>query len=272
MSKFSALSSQWWRDPLNGPFAGLHAMNAVRVPLIRRAMRNDFLPGRGLVTPDAALPLLGLSVLDVGCGGGILSEALARLGATVTGLDASQSNVEAARAHAAGDPALGGRLHYLCSTAEALAAEGARYHGVVCSEVVEHVASPAPFLATLTTLLRPGGHLVLTTINRTQASFWGAIVGAEYVLRLVPPGTHEWAKFVTPGEVQGVLEGQGLRVEKVTGLFYDPLFQRWGTTERLDINYAIVAMKPQLEGREEEAEEEEEEGGGGGGGVGGLKK
>jgi 2-polyprenyl-6-hydroxyphenyl methylase/3-demethylubiquinone-9 3-methyltransferase len=105
---------------------------------------------------------------------------------------------------------------------------------------------------------------VLTTINRTQASFWGAIIGAEYVLRIVPPGTHEWAKFVTPGEVQGVLEGQGLRVEKVTGLFYDPLFQRWGTTERLDINYAIVAMKPQLvgrEGEEEEAGKEVEEGG-----------
>jgi len=219
-------------------------MNGVRVPLIRRAMRNDFLSARGLSTPSASLPLQGLNVLDVGSGGGILSEALARLGAEVTGVDACESNVLAAREHAQCDPVTASRINYVCGSAEALVAAGRQFDGVVCSEVVEHVASPGPFLSSLCTLLRPGGHLVVTTINRTQLSFWGAVVAAEYVLGLVPPGTHEWAKFLTPGEVSSVIEGEGLKVEKVTGLLYDPILSQWSPTSSLAINYSITAWKP----------------------------
>ena len=249
LSKFAALSSLWWADPAAGPFAGLHRMNAVRVPVIRRALARDFLPRRtaaapaGAPLPSAAAPLAGLSVLDAGCGGGILSEALARLGADVTGLDATAEAVAAAAAHARLDPAVAARTRFVCSSAEALAASGARFDGVVCSEVLEHVAAPADFLAALGAMLRPGGHAVVTTINRSLPAFWAAILGAEYALRLVPPGTHEWAKFVKPEELARALERAGCAVELVTGFAYNPLSQRWSATRDTSVNYAVVARK-----------------------------
>jgi ubiquinone biosynthesis O-methyltransferase len=256
VGKFSALAGQWWADPANGPFAGLHRLNAVRVPLIRRALSGDFLPrrraaaaaaaaaaGEADLAPCPGAPLAGLDVLDVGCGGGILSEALARLGARVTGLDASPQVAAAAAAHAALDPALARRTRYLASSAEALAASGAQYDAVVCSEVLEHVAEPAPFVAALAALARPGGHVVVTTINRTLPALWGAVLAAEYVLRLVPPGTHEWGKFVQPEELAAALRAGGCDVEQCVGMAYNPLSGAWSQSASTSINYAMVARK-----------------------------
>ena len=259
VGKFSALAGQWWADPANGPFAGLHRLNAVRVPLIRRALSGDFLPrrraaaaaaapGEADLAPCPGAPLAGLDVLDVGCGGGILSEALARLGARVTGLDASPQVAAAAAAHAALDPALARRTRYLASSAEALAASGAQYDAVVCSEVLEHVAEPGPFVAHLAALARPGGHVVVTTINRTLPALWGAVLAAEYVLRLVPPGTHEWGKFVQPGELARALSAGGCDVEQCVGMAYNPLSGAWSQSASTSINYAMVARKREAGG------------------------
>jgi polyprenyldihydroxybenzoate methyltransferase/3-demethylubiquinol 3-O-methyltransferase len=241
VAKFSAQSSQWWSDVAHGPFAGLHRMNAVRVPIIRRALCKDFSSRRGPVHPGA--PLQGLELLDAGCGGGILSEALARLGASMTGLDASAGAVAAAAAHAALDPAVSSRTRYLCSSVEDLAASGVVFDGVVCSEVVEHVAHPLRFVGSLAALVRPGGHLVLTTINRTLPSLWGAVVAAEYLLKLVPPGTHEWGKFIKPAELAGALGAAGCSVELLVGLAYNPLSGQWSQTQDTSINYALVAKR-----------------------------
>ena len=250
VSKFSSLAAQWWADPSGGSFAGLHRLNEARVPIIRRALCGDFMPRRlaalgaaGEPAPGPGAPLAGLALLDAGCGGGILSEALARLGAHVTGLDASAEVLAAARAHAQLDAAVARRTTYVHSTIEALAASGAAFDGVVCSEVLEHVANPDAFVAHLAALTRPGGHLVLTTINRTLPALWGAVLAAEYVLRLVPAGTHEWAKFVKPGELAGALEGAGCEVQALQGMAFNPLSGRWSLTQSTSINYALVARR-----------------------------
>lgn len=246
VSKFSALSKQWWRDT-GGPFSGLHRLNEVRVPLIcEAALKNT---ARSTTTSSSPRrPLSGVTICDIGCGGGILSEALARLGATVTGIDASSPNVAAATFHSSLDlSGFPGGITYRCTTAEKLASENALFDVVVCSEVIEHVADVDELVRALSMLVKPGGSVIVTTLNRTVPSFFLAIVAGEYILKAVPVGTHEWAKFVPPEQLTSAFTTNGLKEEKLVGLGYNPFRQEWGYKDNnTSVNYAGVFRKAPL--------------------------
>lgn len=228
--KFGALASRWW-DP-DGPMKPLHRMNPLRTGWIAR--RIAAAQGR------ARTDLAGLTLLDVGCGAGLASEAFARMGATVTGLDAAGEALEAAREHAA---AGGLDITYRDGMPEVLAAEGARFDAVVALEVIEHVEDRDAFCAALAGLVKPGGQVFLSTLNRTARSFLMAKVGAEYVLRLLPVGTHDWRMFVTPGELGALLRQAGLSVRDLAGMTMDPLTGRWRESRDLGVNYLVEARQ-----------------------------
>lgn len=235
IARFERIAREWW-DP-RGRFWPLHRMNPTRIAYIRdhvcAVLGRD---GR------QARSLRGLHLADVGCGGGLLCEPMTRLGATVTGIDASTEAIAVARAHAAEH---GLAIDYRQTTAEALADAGARFDVVLALEILEHVADREAFVHALATLLRPGGVLVLSTLNRTAKSFALAIVGAEYVLRWVAPGTHDWRQFVRPSALAAALRRQGLTVRDVHGLVYDPLRAAWRLDGRdLAVNYILCAVKP----------------------------
>jgi 2-polyprenyl-6-hydroxyphenyl methylase / 3-demethylubiquinone-9 3-methyltransferase len=233
VARFSALAAEWW-DP-RGNMAVLHKFNPVRLGFIKAAMCRQF--ARDAKRLDA---LSGLRVLDIGCGGGILSEPLARLGALVVGADPSVPNIEAAKLHAAD---AGVAVDYRASTAEALADEGERFDVVLAMEVVEHVADLSLFVKRCAEMVTPGGLMITATLNRTLKSFAFAIVGAEYVLRWLPRGTHQWEKFVTPNELEAILERHGLAVIDETGVIYNPLADRWQLSTDMDVNYMVVAAR-----------------------------
>jgi 2-polyprenyl-6-hydroxyphenyl methylase/3-demethylubiquinone-9 3-methyltransferase len=233
VARFSALAAQWW-DP-RGKMAVLHKFNPVRLGFIKEAACRHF--GRDDKRLDA---LAELRVLDIGCGGGILSEPLARLGAAVVGADPSQANIAAAQLHAAD---AGVSVDYRTTTAEALADESERFDLVLAMEVVEHVADLDLFIGRCTEMVRPGGLMITATLNRTLKSFALAIVGAEYVLRWLPRGTHQWEKFVTPDELEAALERHGLAVLDETGVIYDLLADRWRLSTDMDVNYMVVAER-----------------------------
>jgi 2-polyprenyl-6-hydroxyphenyl methylase/3-demethylubiquinone-9 3-methyltransferase len=233
VTRFSALAAQWW-DP-RGKMAVLHKFNPVRLGFIKEAACRHF--GRDDKRLDA---LAGLRVLDIGCGGGILSEPLARLGAAVVGADPSQANIAAGQLHAAD---AGVSVDYRATTAEALADEGERFDLVLAMEVVEHVADLDLFIRRCTEMVRPGGLMITATLNRTLKSFALAIVGAEYVLRWLPRGTHQWEKFITPDELEAALERHGLAVVDETGVIYDLLADRWRLSTDMDVNYMVVAAR-----------------------------
>jgi 2-polyprenyl-6-hydroxyphenyl methylase/3-demethylubiquinone-9 3-methyltransferase len=233
VARFSALAGGWW-DP-RGEMAMLHRFNPARLGFIKEAACRHF--GRGDKRLDA---LLGLRVLDIGCGGGILSEPLARLRAEVVGADPSQTNIEAAKLHAA---EAGVTVDYRATTAEALADEGERFDIVLAMEVVEHVADLNLFVKRCAEMVKPGGLMITATLNRTLKSFALAIVGAEYVLRWLPRGTHQWDKFVTPNELEAALERHGLRVIDETGVIYNLLADRWQLSTDMDVNYMVVAER-----------------------------
>ena len=239
LDQFERLGDQWWSE--TGPMRPLHRMNPVRVRWMRDAMIDHFAAFDGSERdPDSLRSLEGLSVLDIGCGGGILSEPLSRLGADVLGIDPAAGNIEIARAHAeeTGAPAT-----YRAVTAEDLAAEGARFDVVCAMEVVEHVIDPAAFVATACSMVKPGGLFFAATLNRTAKSFALAIVGAEYVLRWVAPGTHQWEKFVTPVELEDAIVAAGLDLYALAGVRYNPLRDTWDTSRDLDVNYMVVARR-----------------------------
>ena len=233
IARFEAMAAEWW-DP-HGKFRPLHKFNPVRLAWIRDRLLARF--GRDGAAPR---PLQGLRILDIGCGGGLVSEPMARLGAEVVGVDASHRNVEVARIHAAQG---GLAVDYRQGTAEDLLAAGERFDAVLSLEVVEHVADPAAFLGACAGLVSPGGALFVATINRTPQAFALAIVGAEYVLRWLPRGTHSWSKFVRPSEVAAALRPTGLELREFAGMSYNPLRDSWSAGRDLGVNYIAYATR-----------------------------
>ncbi|MBH0237355.1 bifunctional 2-polyprenyl-6-hydroxyphenol methylase/3-demethylubiquinol 3-O-methyltransferase UbiG [Methylobrevis albus] len=234
VARFSRMASEWWNPA--GKFKPLHKFNPVRLAYLKRELSGWF--GR-----DAAglRSLEGLSVIDIGCGGGLLAEPLARLGATVTGIDPSEVNIEVARLHAAQSEL---SIDYRAVTAEALAAEGAAFDVVLAMEVVEHVADVPAFLEVSASMVKPGGLMVVATINRTAKAFALAIVGAEYVLGWLPKGTHSYDRLVRPEEIEGPLQSAGLTPLGRRGVTFDPFRDRWREAEDTDVNYMVLAAKP----------------------------
>ena len=234
IAQFAAIADAWWDE--EGAFRPLHRLNPVRLRYIRDNLCAHF----GL-DAEAPKPLNGLRLVDVGCGGGLLCEPLARMGATVTGIDAAEEGIAAARAHA---DAVGLAIDYRAATAESLVAAGESFDAVISMEVLEHVADVDAFLAACRDLTRPGGALALSTLNRTPKSYLMAIVGAEYVLRWLPRGTHDWKKFIRPSELAAALRRQGLNLADLTGIEYSPLADRFSLGRDLGVNYLAFATRP----------------------------
>lgn len=234
IAQFAAIADAWWDE--EGAFRPLHRLNPVRLRYIRDRLCAHF--GLNAGSPN---PLAGLRLIDVGCGGGLLCEPLRRLGATVTGIDAAEEGIAVARAHA---EAAGLAIDYRAATAESLVAAGESYDAVISMEVLEHVADVDAFIAACRDLTRPGGALALSTLNRTPKSYLMAIVGAEYVLRWLPRGTHDWKKFIRPSELAAALRRQGLEMTDLTGIEYSPMADRFSLGGDLGVNYLAFATRP----------------------------
>jgi 2-polyprenyl-6-hydroxyphenyl methylase/3-demethylubiquinone-9 3-methyltransferase len=235
IAKFEAMAAEWW-DP-EGKFKPLHMLQPCRLDYITAQVAAEF--GRDLGGP---LPFAGLRILDIGCGGGLLAEPMARLGAEVTGADAAAGNIPVARLHAAQS---GLEIDYRHTTAEALAAAGERFDVVLNMEVVEHVADPPAYLGACHDLLKPGGLMLCSTINRNAKSFAMAIVGAEMVMRWLPRGTHDWKKFITPDELAALLRQAGLEPVDRKGFVFNPLSWSWSLSDRdLSVNYVTASLRP----------------------------
>ncbi len=235
VAKFEAMAAEWW--DLDGKFKPLHMMNPCRLDYITSQIAAEFSRNMG-----SAAPFAGLRVLDIGCGGGLLCEPMARLGATVVGADAAARNIPVARVHAEQS---GLTIDYRHTTAEALADAGEQFDVVLNMEVVEHVADPKAYLAACRALTRRGGLHICSTINRNAKSFGMAILGAEYVMRWLPKGTHEWSKFITPDELTALLRAAGFNVLDTKGFQFNPLLWSWRISDRdLSVNYVTTARAP----------------------------
>lgn len=234
VARFDRLGERWWDE--NGPMGKLHEINPVRLRYL-----TDLVAARLPRAGGAAGSLAGLDIIDIGCGGGILAEPLARLGGSVTGIDPAPGNIATAQSHA---ERAGLGIDYRSTTAEDIAAEGRRFDLVLALEVVEHVADRDTFVATVAGLVRPGGLAVFSTLNRTARSYLLAIVGAEYVLRWLPRGTHRWSQFVTPDELSRSLRAAGLKPCGLTGMTYDPLRRDWRLGADTAVNYFLAASRP----------------------------
>ncbi|WP_138924603.1 bifunctional 2-polyprenyl-6-hydroxyphenol methylase/3-demethylubiquinol 3-O-methyltransferase UbiG [Sulfitobacter sp. BSw21498] len=236
IEKFQAMAAEWWDE--NGKFKPLHMLNPCRLDYITTQIAGEFY--RDLKAPQ---PFRGLRILDIGCGGGLLSEPMARLGATVVGADAAAGNIPVAQVHAQQS---GLEIDYRHTTAEALAEAGEQFDVVLNMEVVEHVASPIDYLIACRTLLKPGGLHLCSTLNRNPKSFMMAIVGAEHVMRWLPKGTHDWSKFITPDELFDLLHKAGLTAVDRKGFVFNPITWSWRLSDRdLSVNYVTASLKPE---------------------------
>ncbi|OIW02859.1 hypothetical protein TanjilG_29635 [Lupinus angustifolius] len=235
LAKFAAISETWWDS--EGPFKPLHVMNPTRLAFIRSTLCRHFKRD-----PNSVRPLEGLKIVDVGCGGGILSEPLARMGATVTGVDAVEKNIKIAQLHADMDPTTS-NIEFCCTTAEKLVEQGRQFDAVMALEVIEHVAEPADFCKSLSALTIPEGATVISTINRSMRAFATAIVAAEYILGWLPKGTHQWTTFLTPMELVLILQQAGINVEEMAGFVYNPLTGRWSLSDDISVNFIAFATK-----------------------------
>ena len=234
VAKFEAMAAEWWNP--SGKFKPLHMLNPCRLDYICTQIAAEF--GRDLKT---ARPFEGLRLLDIGCGGGLLSEPMARLGAEVVGADAAERNIPVARIHAEHS---GLTIDYRHTTAEAMAAAGEQFDVVLNMEVVEHVADPLGYLTACHDLLKPGGLMVCSTLNRNVKSYLMAIVGAEQVMRWLPRGTHEWSKFITPDELYDLLRRAGLDPVDRKGMVFNPLGWSWSLSDRdLSVNYVTTSLR-----------------------------
>jgi 2-polyprenyl-6-hydroxyphenyl methylase / 3-demethylubiquinone-9 3-methyltransferase len=239
VARFSRLADAWW-DP-NGKFRPLHKIGPPRIQFVRDTMIAHFSSTAAVSNKVGGLkPLAGLTVIDIGCGGGLVAEPLTRLGATVTGIDPAEKNILIAKGHADGQ---GLAIDYRAVRAEDLVAEGRTYDAVVCLEVVEHVPDVPAFLKVIGALVRPGGVLIVSTINRTLKAYALAIIGAEYVLRWLPVGTHQWDRFVTPDELRRGIEAAGFSSPSFRGMTYNPLTDIWSLNTDTDVNYLASAAK-----------------------------
>ena len=235
VAKFEAMAAEWW-DP-NGKFKPLHMLNPCRLDYIVDQITAKF--GRD---PKQVNNLKGLRILDIGCGGGLLSEPMARLGAEVVGADAAEGNLPVARIHAEQS---GLDIDYRHVTAEGMAADGEQFDVVLNMEVIEHVADPQGFLTACQQLLKPGGLMICSTLNRNPKSFMVAIVGAEHIMRWLPKGTHEWHKFVTPDELFNLINRAGLTPVDRKGFVFNPILWTWSISEKdLSVNYVTASTKP----------------------------
>lgn len=235
VAKFEAMAAEWW--DLEGKFKPLHMMNPVRLGYITDQIAAEF--GRDLNDDQ---PFQGLRILDIGCGGGLLCEPMCRLGAEIVGVDAAERNIPVAQAHARQS---GLDIDYRHTTAEAMAAAGEQFDVVLNMEVVEHVADPQAYLTACQQLLKPGGLHICSTINRNPKSFAVAIVGAEWVMRWLPKGTHEWNKFITPDELYALISTAGLTPVDRKGFVFNPILWSWSISDRdLSVNYVTAATKP----------------------------
>ena len=233
IARFEAIGEDWWNP--EGSMRALHRINPLRIGWLTDVISAHF--GRERAAPS---PLAGLSILDIGCGAGLLAEPLSRLGADVTGLDPAPANIAVARRHA---DETGARLTYRDATLEHLALEPERFDVVLAMEVVEHVSDVPRFVATACSLVGPGGLIAVSTLNRTLKSFALAIIGAEYVLGWLPKGTHRWERFVTPAELRGALRITGFKAARPTGVIYDPLRAEWRLSRETSVNYMLSARR-----------------------------
>ena len=235
IAKFEAMAAEWW--DVNGKFKPLHMLNPCRLDYITSQIAAEF--GRDLAQ-DA--PFEGLRILDIGCGGGLLCEPMARLGATIVGADAAERNIPVAKVHAEQS---GLDIDYRFTTAEAMADAGEQFDVVLNMEVVEHVADPLAYLTACQQLLKPGGLQICSTLNRNPKSYLMAIIGAEHIMRWLPKGTHEWSKFITPDELFELLTTSGMTPVDRKGFVFNPISWSWSISEKdLSVNYVTASTKP----------------------------
>lgn len=238
VARFSAIADEWWDE--RGKFAPLHKLNPVRIGYLKSQILAHFARA-GAPDGESATPLKNLSLVDIGCGGGLISEPMARLGANVSGIDASPTNIAVAQLHAAN---AGVTVDYRATTAEQLALEGQQFDVVLALEIIEHVADIGLFYDAICNLVKPGGLLILSTLNRTAKSYALGIIGAEHILRWLPKGTHTWSKFIKPSEMAAALRQRGFNASDTAGITFSPLDWSFSlNTNDLDVNYLMVAHR-----------------------------